>query len=711
MSAGVRKFWKPGTIAPGVNIERGSAGVDGKGTLVIHNPRGNLSLRQQRLLLPIYGRRRQLLYALEKYRVVVIVGETGSGKTTQMPQYLDEAGWTAGGRAVVCTQPRRIAAVTVARRVAAEMGATLGREVGYSVRFDDMSNPRLTRIKYATDGALVRECMSDPLLSRYSVVMIDEAHERSLATEILLGLLRKIRRRRPELRVIVASATLDARRYKRFFDSGMGGGQVDTSIIISVEGRCHPVDAMYSRAPVRDYVSAACDTALFIHERKPPGDILVFLTGRDDIESAYDRLRDAPRSLAVTRLYGGLSAREQERALRRAPAGCRKIILATNIAETSVTIEGVVYVVDCGFVKTPSYDPDSGLSRLHITPISRAQARQRAGRAGRVRAGACYRLFPEKAFRSLAARAAPEIQRTRLTSLVLQLKALGVDNLMGFHFLSPPPVELMADALELLFACGALDEQARLTEPVGTTMAEMPVDPCLARMLIASGPLACAEEALSVAAMLSVQSPFIRPRMYRAEADAAHRGFRAKEGDHLTLLRIYDGFTLGGKESAWCEANKLDFRALRRAGQIRRQLRRLLKRFGVRMASIADADLDSDAAAVALIKCVLSGYFTNVAQLGREGTYRTVRGGFALGVHPESGMRGSGHRWVMFHEVVDTARGRDMREVTAIRPAWLSEIAPHYYKYTGVDATRSAESRADSGQQTTADGRKFRRLF
>jgi len=732
----MKKFWKPGAIAPGVEIERDNkAELDAE--VIVYNPRRNLSLKQQRILLPIYGSRREILYALERYRTVIVVGETGSGKTTQIPQYLHEAGWTAGNRAVVCTQPRRIACTTVATRVAAEMNAELGEEVGYSIRFDDCSQPYRTKIKYVTDGMLIRECMSDPLLTRYSVVMVDEAHERSLATDIVLGLLRKILKKRSDLRVIISSATLDAKTFQKFFElnskevndkkmeerkkatkpkkrSRWGPAIVPepekkdpaTTRIVSIEGRVFPVQVMYAKQPVKNYVQAVVDTVLYLHTRRggrEEGDILVFLTGKQEIDQAYELLRNAPRDLLIMRLYGGMQGKDQQRVFRPAPRGCRKTVLSTNIAETSVTIDNIVYVVDCGYVKLPSYDPRTNISQLHVTPVSKAQAKQRAGRAGRMREGFCYRLYPEAAFNKLEARAIPEIQRTRLDSTVLQLKALGITDIMRFPYISPPPLLMLEDALELLFACGALDRHARLTRPVGEALAEIPLEPMQARMLVASEEYKCTEQALSIVAMVSVQSVFHMPRFNKQDAIRAHRGLSMREGDHLTLLNVYNSFLENGKDPEWCHENHLKYAPLKRANEIRRHLRRQLKARGM---TIEELDENTDEAAVAIIKCILTGFFPNVAQLTNNGMYVTVRGGNRLGIASGSVLSGAGHRWVMYNEVVETAAGKQMREVTAIQPSWLTDVAPHYYKYTGV-GTKDEEDKSQPKKAKVA----YRRMF
>jgi len=390
------KFWKPGTDVPGSHIEEERQNiVETAASSVVYNPNASLSIERQRQGLPVFRYRNHILYLVENYRTVVVVGETGCGKSTQIPQYLVEAGWAAEGRVITVTEPRRVAAITVATRVAEERGAVLGDEVGFAVRFDSRCDPALTRLKFVTDGLLIREMMSDPLLSNYSVIMLDEAHERSLCTDIVIGLIKKIQRRRPELRVIVASATLDAEKVRDFFNTNVSGDpSQDDVAILSVEGRMFPIDIFYSLDPVPDYVQATIETAMKIHRNEPPGDILAFLTGQDDIgtvvraliNEARQQPRDAMR-MRVLPMHGGLPRAEQFKVFERTSRSTRKIIVATNIAEASVTIDGVVYVVDAGFVKMPAYNSSCGIESLVVAPVSQASAEQRAGRAGRVRSG------------------------------------------------------------------------------------------------------------------------------------------------------------------------------------------------------------------------------------------------------------------------------------------------------------------------------------
>ncbi|CAG8726529.1 30593_t:CDS:10, partial [Racocetra persica] len=513
----------------------------------------SLSIQQQRKRLPIYKSRDQILYLIEKYRTTIIVGHTGCGKTTQLPQYLNEAGWTANGFVVACTQPRRVAATTVADRVATEMNVKLGEDVGYSIRFEDCYSPTKTRIKYMTDGMLFRETFGDPLLSQYSVIMIDEAHERSLYTDILLGILKKfayfalsriIQKKRPELRIIVSSATLDAEAFYEFFNTNITNDSTKDNVsIISLEGKMFPIDIHYLSNPCSEYVEASIQTVFDIHVQQPPGDILVFLTGRDEIDSAVgeisERATTLPRSamkILPLPIYAGLHLEQQLQIFEPTPYNTRKVIVATNIAEASITLEGIVYVVDCGFVKLRAHNPKTGMESLVVCPISKASAQQRAGRAGRVGPGKTYRLYTEDSFYKLEDASIPEIQRSNLAQVVLHLKALGIENVLRFDFLTPPPAELMTRSLELLYSLKALDDHGRLTMPLGMQLAEFPVDPMLGKILLDSYKFQCGEEMLSIAAMLSVQDVFIIPSNPDIDVNEEKRKFTVEEGDHITLL-------------------------------------------------------------------------------------------------------------------------------------------------------------------------------
>lgn len=657
---------------------------------LIAQPSLNLSggLQGQRARLPVARQKDQILYAVEKYNVLVVIGQTGSGKTTQIPQYLMEAGWAAGGRQIAITQPRRISATSVAQRVAQEVGCVLGDEVGYTIRFEDLTDENRTRIKYCTDGILFRECMRDPLLSKYSVILVDEAHERGAYTDILLGLLKKILKRRPELRVILSSATIDAQIFVDFFRSTDGENDVGS---LTLQGRAFPVEIAYLDKPCRDYVDAAVNAVWSIHLTQPIGDILVFLTGREEIDRCLqviaDRLLDLPSGslpLSLCPLHAGLTIEEQTEVFKSTERGTRKCIVATNVAEASITIEGIRFVIDSGFVKMRLFHPDSGMDSLSLLPISKASATQRAGRAGRTASGKCLRLYTQHEFEKLSPITSSEMTRTDLSSQILQLKVLGIENLVKFDYLPPaPPSALLARGLESLAALGALDDWGRLTSPLGERMAEMPLEPKMAKVLLESVKFQCTQEILSIAAMTSVSTPFVIPDEGRSAAGAQgeleRRKFTAEEGDHLTLLNVYNAFTdprIGNQSSKWSANHRLNFRVLSRAVNIRSQLEKFLHRFGIHKGG-ESCKGDS----ICIRKCLTSGYFGFAAKMQSDGSYRSIREQAHLYVHPSSIMfnRSPSTKWVIFHEVVETQK-RFIRDLTVIEEDWLLELAPHYYQ-------------------------------
>ncbi|KAG8816906.1 hypothetical protein FRC19_011718 [Serendipita sp. 401] len=682
------QFWKPGTIAPGSTHDRAT---ESEGSVLQSAPVSSayVSLQEQRERLPIFRYKRQLLYAVEKYAVTIVVAETGSGKTTQLPQYLYEAGWASKGNVIACTQPRRVAATSVATRVAQEVGSLLGDEVGYTIRFEDASDKDRTRIKYMTDGMLFRETMIDPLLSRYSVIMVDEAHERSLYTDLLLGVLKKIRQKRPELRLIISSATLDASKFLDYFTSSPA--QPFEATVVNVPGRMYPVEVAYLAQPTEDYVRQAVQVVWNLHlkgARDGSGDVLVFLTGREEIERALYEISELlptlpdhlPR-LQVLPLHAGLSTADQLEVFRTSDRGSRKVVISTNIAEASVTIDGICFVVDCGFVKIRTFNPTTSLSSLTTQPISYSSAIQRAGRAGRTAPGVCYRLYTSSVFEKLPRSTSPEVTRVDLTTPILQLKALGIDNLMKFEWISPPSSESLLRALESLVNAGMLGkEDGRLTE-IGAKVAEVPVEISVARMLWASKEFKCGDEILTIAAMVAVQDVFVIPEgAAGAMAELERRKFTTEEGDHLTLLNVYNAFIRYGKSSKWCQSHALSFRAMSRAVSIRSQLKKYMTRFG-----LSTESCEGDAKR--LRRCLVSGLWRNGAKWLADGTYRSIRGNVTLHVHPTSVLftRKPRSGWVIFHEMEETKKTQ-IRVLTEIEPDWLLEYGHKYLdKYTGEE--------------------------
>ncbi|KAJ4713153.1 ATP-dependent RNA helicase [Melia azedarach] len=632
-------------------------------------------LQEDRKTLPIYPYRDELLQAVDQYQVLVIVGETGSGKTTQIPQYLHEAGYTKQGK-VGCTQPRRVAAMSVAARVSQEMGVKLGHEVGYSIRFEDCTSEK-TILKYMTDGMLLREILSEPNLEGYSVLMVDEAHERTLSTDILFGLLKDLIKYRSDLKLLISSATLDAEKFSDYFGSAP---------IFKIPGRRYPVEIHYTKAPEADYIDAAIVTVLQIHVTQPSGDILVFLTGQEEIEAAEEILKHRTRGLGtkiaeliICPIYANLPTELQAKIFEPTPEGARKVVLATNIAETSLTIDGIKYVIDPGFSKVKSYNPRTGMESLLVHPISKASANQRAGRSGRTGPGKCFRLYTLYNYhKDMDDNTVPEVQRTNLANVVLILKSLGIDDLVNFDFIDPPPEEALLKALELLFALGALNKFGELTK-VGRRMAEFPLDPTLSKMIVASDKYKCSDEIITIAAMLSVgNSIFYRPKDKQVHADNARMNFHlGNVGDHIALLRVYNSWRECNYSTQWCYESYIQVRSMKRARDIRDQLEGLLERVEIEVSSNLN-DLDT------IKKAITSGFFPHSARLQKNGSYWTVKHPQRVHIHPSSGLAQVLPRWVVYHELVMTTK-EYMRQVTELKPEWLVEIAPHYYQLKDVE--------------------------
>lgn len=656
--------------------------------------RTSMTIKQQRESLPVYKFRKQLLDAVHENQLLIVVGDTGSGKTTQLTQYLAEGGFTNNGM-IGCTQPRRVAAMSVAKRVSEEVGCRLGAEVGYTIRFEDCTSPE-TRIKYMTDGMLQREVLLDPDLKRYSVIMLDEAHERTIATDVLFSLLKKTLKRRPDLKLIVTSATLDADKFSEYFNK---------CPIFTIPGRTYPVEIMYSREPESDYLDAALVTVMQIHLTEPPGDILLFLTGQEEIDTSceilYERMKALGPSvpeLIILPVYSALPSEMQSKIFDPAPPGSRKVVIATNIAETSITIDQIYYVIDPGFVKQNAYDPKLGMDSLVVTPISQAQAKQRAGRAGRTGPGKCFRLYTEAAFQSeMLPTSIPEIQRQNLSHTILMLKAMGINDLLHFDFMDPPPTNTMLTALEELYALSALDDEGLLTR-LGRKMADFPMEPALAKVLIASVDMSCSDEILSIVAMLSVQTVFYRPKEKQQQADQKKAKFHDPHGDHLTLLNVYNGWKQSKFSNPWCFENFIQARSMRRAQDVRQQLVSIMERYKHQVVSCGRNTMK-------VRQALCSGFFRNAARKDPQEGYKTLIEGTPVYMHPSSTLFGKPAEHVIFHTLVLTTK-EYMHCTTAIEPKvfsdpifrtricallilpavqWLVEAAPTFFKVAASD--------------------------
>lgn len=616
--------------------------------------------------LPISARVKDIAIAVDAHQVVIVAGATGSGKTTQLPKIALAMG-RGVDKLVGVTQPRRIAATSVAARVASELGSPLGTDVGYQVRFDDRTSPA-TYVKFMTDGILLAEIHGDPLLQRYDTIIIDEAHERSLTIDFLLGWMKRILPRRPDLKVIVSSATLETDRFSRFFDGAP---------VVEVEGRTYPVDVLYE-PPAReaDLPEAVAEAVANVASLDNEGDILVFLPGEREIRDCENEIRAKNlRRTAVQPLYARLSAAEQARVFTRTSE--RRVILATNVAETSVTIPGIVYVVDAGVARLSRYDGRSGTTRLQIEAISRASADQRKGRCGRVRAGVCVRLYDEASFAARPAFTDPEIKRTGLAGVILRMKSLGLGDVEDFPFLDPPPGKAITEGYRVLEELGAIDDRRDLTS-IGEQLARFPVDPRIGRMILAGADQGCLREVLVVAAALNIQDPRERPREARQKADDLHRRFQDDRSDFVSLLRLWDFVREAEKKGQGnlrrtCRDSFLSYLRVREWGEIHRQLEEIVRELGLdRKMRAPGAAPDVDALHRALVTGLLSKVgLWNAEQRVYLGARQTR---FVL--HPSSSLARKPPAWVMAFELVETTQ-LFARVAAKIQPEWLLDAAPH----------------------------------
>jgi pre-mRNA-splicing factor ATP-dependent RNA helicase DHX38/PRP16 len=634
------------------------------------------TLREQRQYLPAFAMREELLRVIRDNQVTIVVGQTGSGKTTQLTQFLYEDNYGMKGL-IGCTQPRRVAAMSVAKRVSEEMECKLGGTVGYAIRFEDCTSDQ-TVIKYMTDGVLLRESITERDLDKYSCIIMDEAHERALNTDVLMGLIKKVIARRTDLKLIVTSATMNSERFSRFF-----GGAPE----FFIPGRTFPVDEQFARSPCEDYVDAAVRQALAIHVSQGPGDILVFMTGQEDIETTCELMEERlkmlndPPKLLILPIYSQMPADLQAKIFDKAPPGVRKVVVATNIAETSLTVDGIMYVVDAGFAKLKVYNPKMGMDTLQVTPVSQANASQRAGRAGRTGPGKCFHLFTQRAFQDeMYIQTIPELQRTNLASTVLLLKSLGVRDLLDFDFMDPPPQDVLNTSLFDLWALGCLDNLGNLTD-LGSKLTPFPMDPSLAKLIVTSIEYGCSEEMLTIVSMLSVPSVFYRPKERQEESDAAREKFFVPESDHLTLLHVYNQWRMNGYSDGWSTRHFLHPKGLRRAREIREQIHDIMQKHKMELVSCGT---DWDVAR----KCICSGYYHQAAKVKGIGEYTNLRTGVAIQLHPTSALYGLGYLpdYVVYHELILTSK-EYMSCVTSVDAHWLADLGGVFYsvKEKGYD--------------------------
>ena len=615
--------------------------------------------------LPINVRRAEIAEAIQKHQVVVICGETGSGKTTQLPKICLELGRGLKGL-IGHTQPRRIAARATATRIAQELKSELGRYVGYKIRFTDKTSSE-SYIKLMTDGILLAETQTDPLLRQYDTILIDEAHERSLNIDFLLGYLKSVLARRQDLKLIVTSATLDAERFSKHFDGAP---------IIEVSGRSYPIETRYRPFDEKkdsDLNDAIVDAVSEAH-REGPGDVLVFLPGEREIREAAEALRKHhPPGLEVLPLFARQTAQEQSRVF--APHQGRRVVLATNVAETSLTVPGIRYVVDSGVARVKRYSHRSKVEALQVEAIARAAANQRAGRCGRVSAGVCFRLYAEEDFNKRPPYTEPEILRSSLAGVILRMKSLHLGDVEDFPFLEAPLPRMIADGYTLLAELGALDETSKELTPVGKELAKLPLDPKIGRMILAAREQGCLKEVLIIAAALGTQDPRDRPQEQSAAADQAHAKWKDEKSEFLSYLKLWAAadeiwkHETSSKQRQWCRQNFINWLRLREWRDVHGQLMTLCHEHGWKENQLPGSY-------EAIHKALLTGLLGHIGLKNEEDQNYLGARGIKFFIHPGSSLVKKAGRWIIAAELVETSR-LFARCVARIEPEWLEQVGAH----------------------------------
>lgn len=617
--------------------------------------------------LPIDDSEAEIISEVRENQVTVILGETGSGKTTQVPIMLYNAGFAKKGMIGV-TQPRKIAAMAIAEYVAGQLGSELGKIVGYKVRFDDLTE-RKTAIKFVTNGVLLREIQNDPQLTKYSIIVLDEAHERSLEIDLLLGLIKNLLKTRKDLKLIITSATINAEKFLNYF-------KTDSSEVpvVLVGGRMYPVEVTYLdwNPYAHEIVSTAVEMVVSIHVSNEPGDVLVFMTGRDDISAVVKNLfARLDTSALVLPLYGGMED-SAYKAVFQPCKGKRKIIVATNIAETSLTINGIRFVVDSGLIKQQNFDSKTGMVSLDIIEHSMAGCEQRKGRAGRTQPGVCYRLYSQKAFQARSMFTLPEIQRMSLSKAVLIMESMGISDVERFDLIDPPSFQAFREAYQVLVILGANDFRTKKITALGRKMAELPLEPCIARMLIEAEKYRCVKSIAVFAAFQSVPHVFMRPRGKEEVADRAHQQFAHPKSDALTLITVWNKYVANGRKQDWCYRYYLNSHALEEVELIYSQLLDILERNHVSLPSTMNEDV--------IMKCVVSGLVFNLIEHDSRWEYQGIFQDMKkIGLHPSSSLYRALPRFVVATSIVRTTQ-LYARCCTVAPIEWLAEFLPELFK-------------------------------
>ena len=645
--------------------------------------------------LPVYREKKRILRALEKNQVVVVESPTGSGKTTQLPLILHEAGYSGGG-IIGVTQPRRIATLSVCDYIAAQLNADAGGFVGYKMRFEDKTTPE-TRIKIMTDGILLQEMKADPFMSRYSTIIIDEAHERSLNIDFILGLLKKLIEQRPDLKVLISSATINAGVFSEYFNK---------CPVISIETETFPINVRYEPPQSENSEELMLQKITEIvarHVRKGiDGDILVFLPGEKVIKDCVKMLQQLPekKKLLLIPLYGRLSKEEQERVFITTPEGGTKVVVATNIAETSITIDGITAVIDSGRAKLNFYSPRNYTSSLIEMPVSKASCNQRKGRAGRTRPGTCYRLYTKQDFTSRDMFTKEEIYRTDLSEVVLRMVELDIRDFNSFEFISPPRKDGLIAAVETLRLFGAINDENGLTE-TGRMMAAFPMLPRHSRMIVEAINRYpdVIEETVTAAAFLTSHTPYILPQGEEMAARAAHHTFRDSYGDFVSYLNLYDAYMDAENRETFCRKHYLDERIMAEIANIKTQLEEIIREMGV---PISSGGTKPD-----YLCAVAGGLMQFVCSRSGRGVYRSLTAE-QISIHPGSVMFRESPRYIVAGEIVKTSR-MFARSVSPLRREWLKIISEDLYIELAADGSGGGDKSLQKGRdERSSDGSRVK---
>lgn len=639
-------------------------------------------IKKKRLNLPVYQFQDDLIDAIAQNQITIVEGETGSGKTTQIPQFLLEANLIPPDKKIVCTQPRRVAATSVAQRVANELDVECGDIVGYVVRFESRTTDR-TRLIYMTDGLLLKEFVEDPDIEKYGIVIIDEAHERNINSDIIIGLLKQLVERRSDIHVVIMSATLEIEKFQSFFGEG--------TPLLKVPGRQYKVDIIYLEEPCGSYLDEAVTCVCEIHQKEKPGGILLFLTGEEEIKKACNRIKDKISAMiaksekntllnpVVLPLYAQLPPSQQQEVFKPINKNERKIIVSTNLAETSVTIDGIVYVVDPGFVKQNQYDPKRHMSQLIVVPVSQAAANQRAGRAGRTQNGKCFRLYTEAAFNTnLTAQTVPEILRSEISQVILTMLATGITDIVNFPFLDRPPLRQMLAAVEDLYFLNAITIDGQLTED-GKKIALIPLEPRLSKTVISSYKFNCSYQvALIVAILGEAGALFERPERDAVRADAAHEHFIAQSGDHVTFLNVLEEYLdqPPREREGWCIRNFINPKFLSRVDKSRKQIIGIMESMKIPIQKIKRNDPMRD---TLILKSLLEGSFQQISMFEEKSNHYTfLFSNREADIHRSSNLKFPG-KWILYSGYIFT-KADNLITVSNIDPLWAYEASPAYFQ-------------------------------